>query len=68
MKKQLSFTKTEQNKIKRALKAISEVLLHKMDKAVESPQLEGSFYVENENRVVEFLFHAKQTTPIHEII
>ena len=60
MKKQLEFTEQEQKTVTDAIMAINEILLLKMDDGVESPTLEGTMDVDNEDKKVVFSFIAQR--------
>lgn len=62
MKKQLKFTEEEQSTLTNAIMAINEILLLKMDEGVESPTLEGTMDVDNENKQVVFSFVAQKSS------
>ena len=60
MKNQLEFTEHEQNTVTNAIMAINEILLLKMDDGVETPALEGTMDVDNEDKKVIFSFIAQR--------
>lgn len=60
MGKQIEFTEQEQKIVTDAIMAINEILLLKMDDGVESPTLEGTMDVDNEDKKVVFSFVAQR--------
>ena len=60
MGNQLEFTEQEQKTVTDAIMAINEILLLKMDDGVESPTLEGTMDVDNEDKKVVFSFVAQK--------
>jgi len=60
MGKQLEFTEQEQKTVADAIMAINKILLLKMDDGVESPTLEGTMDVDNEDKKVVFSFVAQR--------
>jgi hypothetical protein len=60
MGKQLELTEKEQKRVSGAIMAISEILLLKIDKGVERPELEGILNIDNEDREVIFSITAQK--------
>lgn len=56
----LEFTEQEQSKVTNAIMIINEILLLKMDDGIETPTLEGTVNVDNEDKKVIFSFVAQR--------